>query len=340
MKINLDSIHMNGQNAHRGIGMYTACLKEALTNMGIDITSDDPDLVHYPYFDLFFHTLSVKKDIPTVVTVHDVIPLIYKYAYPPGIKGSIRFFQQLISLRSVAAIITDSACSKKDICKHLGVDKEKVFVTLLAGNPHIQKESKVHIDSVKKKYNLPKTYVLYIGDMNYNKNLPRLISACSKLSKEIHLVLVGRSLMNTDIFEGKQLHNEIMTCEMENRVHILNDVPSNPSSEMASIITGASVYIQPSLYEGFGLPVLDAMQCEVVVVSSNTSSLPEVCGDAALYFNPTSIDEMHKTIQQALTLSDEDKKVMISKGVTQAKKFSWVKTAEQTIAVYKKVLHT
>ncbi|KKT98062.1 MAG: Glycosyltransferase [Microgenomates group bacterium GW2011_GWB1_45_17] len=147
----------------------------------------------------------------------------------------------------------------------------------LAGNPLLHATPKTDVDAVLKKYNIPEKYLLYVGDINYNKNLPALLRAFSTLSQNLHLVMVGRSLNNIEIPEGRWIHDTIQEKGIAQRVHLLTDIPKHPATELAALFTGASAYVQPSLYEGFGLSVLDAMQCGALVISSTGGFLiPEM----------------------------------------------------------------
>ena len=327
-------------NTFRGIGMYSTQLQHALSKMpNVSVSENNPDLVHYPFFDLFFHTLPLQKKKPTVVTIHDVIPFVYPNAYPVGIRGYISHIFQRLSLNSVKMILTDSECSKRDIQKYLHVPKEKIVVTYLAGNPELQKiQDDSQLKEIQEKYYLPSTYILYVGDMNYNKNLLSLLGSVALLSKEVHAVLVGRSLMNTSIPEGRVLHEEIQRLHLENRVHILSNIPHAPASILSSIYSMASCYVQPSLYEGFGLSVLDAMQCEVPVVSTSGGSLPEVGGDAVVYADSPSADDLARAIQTVFDFTPTQKQRLIEQGKQNLKRFSWEKCALETLEVYKSCL--
>jgi len=342
IRVQLDTSPLNNLNATRGVGMYTELLKKYISKRNdvlvLDENSqDEPDIVHYPFFDLFFRTLPIRKKTRTIVTIHDVIPLLFPEQYPPGIRGKVKLELQKLSLHTVDAIITDSLCSKKDIIQFLHIPEHKVHAILLAGNPSITQQPLVIIENMKKKYNLPQHYLLYIGDINYNKNLPGLIQAFSSLPNEYSLVLVGRNFNNTSIPEGEVLHKKISDLQLNDRVVCLTNVPKEPYEDMSAILSGAIAYIQPSLYEGFGLPILDAMQCGTVVVSSNRSSLPEVASDAALYFDPENVQDMKTTLQRAISLSLEERSGYINKGFENVKRFSWEKTAAETIELYYKV---
>src|SRR4030042_2277645 len=142
MKVAVDISPLKNENRYRGVGIYTKQLVKALQSLNISNFScqlienkamvKDSDLIHYPFFDLFFLTLPLKKSKPTVVTIHDVIPLIFPEHYPAGIRGNSKFQVQNLSLRGVKAIITDSENSKRDIFKYLRYPKEKIYVVPLA----------------------------------------------------------------------------------------------------------------------------------------------------------------------------------------------------------------
>jgi len=341
MRVLLDTTHLNALSDGRGIGVYTKLLQKHLQMIeGVDLSLQDDgqpyDLVHYPYFDLFFHTLPLQKHPKTVVTIHDVIPLVFPNEYKAGIKGTIRFSQQQVSLLSVAAVMTDSESSKQDIVSRLGVPENKIHTVYLAGNPEIHKQPVDTRERVRLQRNLPGKFALYVGDINYNKNLPRLVEACSMLPTDVHLVLVGRTVNNTEIPEGRTLHSAIERFGMKQRTHLLTDVEK--ADELSAIFSLASVYVQPSLYEGFGLSVLDAMQCETPVVCANTSSLPEVGGNAAFYVDPYNCKQMAQVIAKTISLNSTDRKAQRVKMQINLLRFSWEKTAEQTVEVYKKVL--
>lgn len=345
MQVLINTSVLTNQNAGRGIGRYTKELFAALQNLHTDhafLSSTESsvariDLIHYPFFDLFFHTLPLFQKVPTVVTIHDVTPLVLAKHYPPGIKGAFRFFLQRIALRSVSAVITDSEISKRDIVEHLHYPAEKIAVVPLAASKALKRPQQAVIDVVRKKYGLPKNYVLYVGDINYNKNVPFLISSMKHFPK-LHLALVGKNMKLTSIPEGRVIAETIAMTHMEDRVSLLTDVPADSLDELAALYAGATAYVQPSLYEGFGLPVLEAMQCRTPVISSRGGSLPEVAGEAALYFHPHDEDDFVAAMTTLLKMSDSAISSMTKAGEQQAAKFSWERTARATLAVYEQVM--
>ncbi len=347
MKILIDTSPLDSGHAIRGIGTYTRLLTQNLEqNKDIqvvrsetqDATGFNPDLIHYPYFDLFFSTLPLIKKHPTVVTIHDVIPLVFPEKYPPGIKGRTRLIAQKTALKNVKAIITDSESSKKDIKEYLGVPDKKIHVVYLAANPELKSADDKDIRRVRRKYKLPKNYVLYVGDINYNKNIPQLIKAVRYLPEKIKLVCLGKSFFEQEISEWNWIETQLALSNVEKRVKFLNNVPGGKTKDMAAIYSGAECYIQPSLYEGFGLPVLEAMQCQTPVVSTRNSSLREVGGENVVYVE-SDANSIAKGINQVLSWSKTQRNKHLKESLKWSQKFSWKKTAQQTMEVYKKILN-
>mgnify|MGYP001558649206 FL=1 len=225
MKIFVDTSPLQTGHAVRGVGFYTKELTKALgTNKKVALVESEnkADVVHYPFFDLFFLTLPSKKKKPVVVTVHDVIPLLYPKEYKPGIRGKAKFLIQKNRLKKVDAIITDSETSRKDIVRLLDIPKEKVFVTYLAPadrfRPITNHQSLI---ITRKEYNLPESFVLYVGDVNYNKNVQGLLRAFSLITNHpsliTNLVLVGKAF-TTDSSELREIIHLIKQLKIEDKV--------------------------------------------------------------------------------------------------------------------------
>jgi len=320
----------------RGVGFYTKNLAKTLTKLpGISLTDVNPDIVHYPYFDLFYHTLPIKKTKPTIVTIHDVTPLVMSGRYPKGIRGSINLARQWLALQSVSAVITDSENSKTDIERHFRVSKEKINVIPLAADPIYGKAiGEDRQKEVKNKFHLPDKFILTVaGGPNPNKNLPSLAEVTDRL--DIPLVIVGRGMLQ-EIKEP--VHPELIDMvRLKVYKHLI--LPGYVTNEDLSIIYRlASLYVQPSLYEGFGLPLLEAMSTGCLVASSNSGSLPEIYHENAITFNPCKLSSMEKAIKKALSLPLEAKQLQIELAKAKAATFSWQKTAQATLEVYKNVI--
>lgn len=343
MKVAINTLPLKTGHKTRGIGFYTKNLLEGLNNRPdikiqefADISEvSKADLVHYPFFDLFQRTLSLRKKFPTVITIHDVIPLVFPDRYPPGIKGIINNYYQKLALKNVEAVITDSEASKKDIYNYLGVGLNKIHTVYLAGGTfyHPIKDSK-QLTLIKNKYKLPDKFALFIGSVNWNKNLLNLTKGCLKAGTD--LVLVGKDFENEDNLDHPERisYSQFLKEFKSNpRVHILGFISDE---DLAAIMNLARVLLLPSFYEGFGLPILDAQTSGTPVITSNISSMPEVAGDGALLVDPYSVESISqgiKKIREDKILKDK----LIKEGFKNTKIFSWKKTVEQTVKVYQQI---
>jgi len=269
------------------------------------------------------------------VTIHDTIPLVFPEHYPPGVKGNLKFQIQKFSLKNVKAVITDSENSKKDIFKYLNYPKEKIYVIPLAPAKDFKViKNKDFLDKIKRKYKLPEKFILYVGDVNYNKNVLGLIKAFADFrdqEKDFKLVLVGKAFLEEDLKETQEIIKLINLLDLNKNIIRLGWIPQE---DLAGIYNSATVYCQPSFYEGFGLPVLEAMACGCPVVAANTSSLPEICGRAAIMFDPYNI----KSIVEGIKMALNQKSDLMAKGLRQVENFNWEKVAQKTYEVYQKVV--
>lgn len=304
----------------RGVGFYGQRLFEALKEF-VNVEWRDfsylPltgfDLVHYPYFDLFWPTLPPIRSCKTVVTLHDLTPLKFSEHFPLGVRAKIVWPWQKFLLKHVDAVLTDSFCSQKDISSLVGVNN--IHVTHLAADP------------IFKPLNLKrKNFVLYVGGANWNKNIISLIKACQKINQK--LVLVGKEFTSSlsDHVENMPLKEILGAARMTKNIEIKGFVETD---ELVKLYNRAKVYVQPSIYEGFGLPVLEAMACGTPVICGHNSSLPEIANEAATYADVIDPDDLADKISKIKPTSKE---------ISQAAKFSWEKTARQTYEVYSKIL--
>jgi glycosyltransferase involved in cell wall biosynthesis len=344
MKIAIDVSKLNEMSKKRGIGFYAQHLVEALrkyTDNDIYLVEESEDmskfaLIHYPYFDFFNPTLKVDKNIPTVVTVHDVIPLIFPEHYPPGVRGKVKNFIQKQSLKKVSAIITDSEASRKDISKYLKIDDSKIHVVYLSASEKFKKiTTKAVLEKIQEKYKLPKKFVLFTGSTNWNKNLLNMTQAA--IASENDIVFVGKAFENRENLghaELKSFGQFLEKYESHPLVHILGFVSDE---DIVSLYNLAEALLLPSFYEGFGLTILEAQSCGVPVITSNNSSMKEVAGDGAILVDPSSIDEIKDQILN-IKNDKELRKSLIKKGLENVKRFSWEKAAKETTEVYVKVI--
>jgi len=337
-------------SAGRGVGFYRDHLQAALLESGqVEMVDSGEDLIHYPFFDLFYPTLPPRHDKPVIVTIHDATPLVFPGLYPLGIRARLALFSQKRSLRNVSAVLTDSLSSKKDLINYLNLPPESVHVTYLAADPIYQsKPSPGFLKKIQKKFRLPDRFVLYVGGVNPNKNLLRLARVAQK--RATPLVLVGSEFTKNPVetFSLKKLlglqkvHPEIAEFTKLKSL-IQNDplfiTPGFVANEdLNAIYRLASLYCQPSLYEGFGLPLLEAMTAGCPIVSSRAGSLPEIYSEKTPTFDPENESQMEKKISATLNLSGDSKKVLIKAGQEKAGQFGWQKTAAATIEIYRSVL--
>lgn len=291
--------------------------------------------VDYP-IDIFHNTvngigLPQSLNGVKVITLHDLIPYIMPETVDrPHLDYTLKNTPYI--LEDVSHIITVSNYSKSDIQKYFGIDDENITVTHLAADPIFMPLDR---DNAKRmifnKYGVDKKYVLYLGGFSQRKNIARLIRAFKRviIEKEeiINLLILGE---HSRSFKALwKLTEELELCDY---VKFLNFVPT---ADLPYFYNGAEVFAYPSLYEGFGLPPLEAMQCGTPVITSNVSSIPEIVGNACLLINPYSIDNISDSILTLLSDRDEWQKYSLM-GIEKAKEYSWQKTAALTLEVYKK----
>lgn len=348
MKIAIDISPVLEKSGHkvRGAGFYIENLRKALLkycpdNKYIFFTENkeitiDTDIVHYPYFDPFLLSLPIFKKYKTIITVHDLIPLIFPNNFPSGIKGKLKWQIQKLALKNSSAIITDSNSSKKDIVTILGTKDEKINVVYLAVSSEFKKITNTSVlHSMAVKYNLPEKFILYVGDVTWNKNLPRLIEAVKKLNA--NMVLVGKTLVEKNYDKKNPWNINLIKVQEaiagDERLMCLGFIPTE---DLVMIYNMAKVFVMPSIYEGFGLPVLEAMSCGCPVVTARCGSLSEIGGDAVAYVKEDDVNDIARKINNVF--KDEKLQMDLSKkGLKQAEKFSLKKFATDTMEVYEKV---
>jgi glycosyltransferase involved in cell wall biosynthesis len=314
-------------------------LKEQIL-MPLKIRQAKVDLMHFPHFNL-----PVFYFGPFVVTIHDLVlkrfptrrastlgPLLY------WLKNLIYQLIIFLAVKRAKKIITVSNYTKNDILKFFKVKSEKIEV-IYEGSPAVgeflQERGGLPHDDILQKLNINKPYLIYVGNAYPHKNLERMILAFGKLVKEDinhQLILVG----GMDYFYQrlkkfvKDLENRFFEKGLSSQI-IFTDFVSD--DELRVLYQNASLYVFPSLCEGFGLPPLEAMAYGLPVVCSNTSCLPEILGPAATYFNPADPQEMAKTIRQVLEDKDLKEKLVLE-GFKRAKGYCWSKMARETLAIY------
>ena len=283
--------------------------------------------------DVFFtpsHYCPRISSVPTAISIMDL-----SFVYFPQLFNKNDLYQlnnwTRYSAKKAAKIFTISEASRDDIIKLYKVDPKKVIVTY----PGIKKIDKLEsMEDLANKFKIKNDYILFVGTLQPRKNIVKLIEAFAKLQtkgKNLDLVVVGKKgWMYEEILKAPEQFG------VKEKVIFLDFVSD---SDLPFLYENARCYVLPSLYEGFGLPVLEAMKYGCPVVTSNISSLPEAGGDAALYFNPENVDDMAGTINKVLS-SESLRKEMIEKGLEQVKKFSWEKTAKLTLQALEELAKT
>jgi len=277
------------------------------------------------------HLLLPLRSTPTVLTVHDLI-----FRHLPGHHRPLNRWYLNLTLplycRRATRIIAVSECTRKDLLAAYGVPARKVTVVHEAAAPHFRPQLPERVADVRARYRLPERYLLFVSTIEPRKNLVRLLQAFETVHAERltdGLVIVGRRGWLTDDFFAALERSPV-------RSHVL--LPGYvPDEDLPAIYAAAQCLVLPSLYEGFGLPVLEAMACETPVACSETSSLPEVAGDAALLFDPEEVESIVSAVRRLLTDTGLGA-ALRQRGREQAARFSWQRVAGETAAVYREVL--
>jgi glycosyltransferase involved in cell wall biosynthesis len=292
----------------------------------------DADLAHVPYWGS-----PLQSPVPLVVTVHDLTTLLVR-EYRRGFKA--RLYTALVSAAARAAdhIITDSKASQTDIIKHLSIPAERVTPIYLAAGAEYKPDSEFLMDmAILKKYDLPDFYILYLGGYEIHKNVTTLLLAYTYVAKALGedypLVLAGtKPDENSPHIPSYEAH--IAELGLTDSIHWAGYIDE---ADKPAVYRGAETFVFPSRYEGFGLPPLEAMACGTPVVTSNSSSLPEVVGSAGFANDPDDERQMGGSII-ATIVQEELAAELKQKGLEQAAKFSWDKTATETLMIYTKLL--
>jgi glycosyltransferase involved in cell wall biosynthesis len=284
----------------------------------------DSDIYHTTYYRAPENIKAFK-----VVTVYDLIQKKFYKDFYKSSKGADAFIErQMKCIKSADAIIAISENTKKDILEYSNVPESKIMVTYLAVSEDFRKATEDEKNAIRNKYNLNKPFIIYVGLRERYKNFITLLKAYSKWGKsqDFELVCVG----GRKVFSKDEIAI-IKNARIENSVRLLTGISDK---EIMALYSSAHVFVYPSLYEGFGFPPLEAMNCGTPVIVANTSSIPEIVGDAGIYFDPLSEEELITCLDQ-ITYSADLSKQLIEKGLERAKLFNWENTAKETYKIYK-----
>jgi glycosyltransferase involved in cell wall biosynthesis len=288
---------------------------------------DGHDLLHVNYI------APPVSPCPTVVTIHDIS---YEF-FPEFFSARDRMLLSTLvpfSARGASKIITASQSTKRDIVERYGVDPERVVVTPYAADSQFRPlPDQGDLRAVREVYGLGEEFILTVGNLQPRKNLPRLIEAFAQLIERRairhQLVIAGQAF-----WRGSEVSRQVEERHLHEHVVFTGYVPQE---HLVLLYNAAALFVYPSLYEGFGLPPLEAMACGTPVITSNRSSLPEVVGEAALLVEPHRTEDLAQAILDVLS-SDTLQSELRAKGLERASSFSWETTAKRTLAVYEEVL--
>lgn len=291
------------------------------------LQENNVDLLHSPHY-----TMPLAAHTKRVVTYHDLTFFILPQVHQP-IKTAFFRIMMTLTKKNADHIITDSESTRQDAIRLLGIDPSKISSVLLAANSVFKPIENEVASSRLQKYGLNvNRYICYVGVIEPRKNVDLLIEAYARIAdqfQDIPLVIVGKQG-----WQYNRVFRKVNDLGLNDRVRFLGHICMD---DLVAIYSGASVFVYPSQYEGFGLPVLEAMQCGAPVITTNVSSMPEVSGGAAILIDPDNIDALSTAMADVLknaTLASR----LSNSGLERAKSFSWSKTARETIHIYESVL--
>ncbi|MCJ7793290.1 MAG: glycosyltransferase family 4 protein [Candidatus Marinimicrobia bacterium] len=305
-------------------------IKEQFFLPGI-ISKIKPDLVHFPHFNvpLFYRG-------KYIVTIHDLIkhqskgketttrlPFLY---WPKYVLYRLIIF---LAIKRARRIITPSQYWQKELSRRYSVKPEKITVTYEGADEFLKQKTKRDSQIVLREYNITKPFVIYTGNLYPHKNVLRLVKAIAQINQKNKKPLALVIACSRDIFL-ERFEKEIEKVKGDIQVTLAGFVPTE---ELTALYQEAEAFVTPSFLEGFGLPGLEAMASGTPVLSSNASCLPEIYGEAALYFDPLKTKEMVKRIEEVVG-HPRKRQALIKKGKEQVKKYSWEKMAREMLKVY------
>lgn len=294
-----------------------------------------PRLLKREKIDLLFSPCNIGPRwaaVPMVVTLFDLHWLLFPELFSPlrlaYLRRALRW-----SGRRAAAVLTISENSKQDLVRLLGVPEEKITVTYPGLDPFFeQAPSREEGEALRQRYGLQVPFILFVGQLHKRKNVLRLIQAFQRLKKETSLP--HRLVLAGGAGDGSDEIDEYIRRQKLEEIWVTGCLPD---AEIRTLYHLAACLVYPSLYEGFGLPVLEALACGCPVITANGSSLPEVAGQAALLVDPLQVDQLAGALHRLLTDPGLVRSLRET-GFQQARKFSWENTARATIRVFNRVL--
>jgi glycosyltransferase involved in cell wall biosynthesis len=291
------------------------------------------DLFHIP-----LNAVPMWMPKPYLVTIHDMSTLLF--SNQKGYRNNLRLFYLRRGLARADRVLAVSSATRRDVEAVLQIPASRIQVVYNAPDPTFSQysaQSAAEIQRVLDRYRIHYPFLLYVGRTNPQKNIPRLVEAFAVLRgelreearyRDLRLIIIG-----DEIARHPALRHAVIQSRVEDSVRFLGFVPIET---LRAFYQAASAFVFPSLYEGFGLPPLEAMACGTPVVCSHVSSLPEVVGDAALIVNPENVFDIARGMREVL-LNDALRSGLIERGLEQARQFSWERTAAQVLQNYEEI---
>ena len=282
------------------------------------------DLYHSAYY-----LMPYRTGTPTVLTLYDLIPILFPAHSTLRARLLFRWATGL-ALRTAQHCLAISEATRRDVLAHFHIDPARVTTIPLAADPMFTPQSQESVAALRTRLNLPRRFILYLGSNKPHKNLTRLIEAFARMTESTaRLVIAGAWLP-----QHPEARQRASALEVDDRISWLG--PINGTDQPA-LYAAATLFVFPSLYEGFGLPPLEAMACGTPVICANTSSLPEAAGDAALLIDPMDVDALAAAMDRVWSDADLQQTMRVT-GLEQARRFSWSANTLQTLRTYRATL--
>lgn len=264
-----------------------------------------------------------SKTTKNVTTVHDMVPFLFESSTHPKIISNQKKRFKILK-KEVDIILADSKTTKEDIIKFAEIPAEKIKVMYLGVSSDFKPQDDEKVKEVLAKYKIKKPYILSVATQEPRKNIQKLIDVFDKINEnyqDLNLVLVGKYGWGQEIPVSENIKQTGFVSQ----------------EDLSAIYSGARVFVYPSLYEGFGLPILEAMACGVPTITSNNSSMAEIAKDAAILIDPRNEAQLKKAIEMVLSLNLENYQKMVRASMDRAREYTWSKTAHQTLEVYEEL---
>jgi len=302
----------------------------------------EPMVAHYPYY-----VRPCAGRAPSVTTLYDAISLVYPQLVPSAPRRLLIRVLTNLAVRASTAFVTISQASARDIERHWPATRGRITVTPLAADAVFTPQPPERCAAARAKFGLPEHFTLYLASNKPHKNLIRLIDAWAILISQLPGAKPGRApqskIQNPEsqilVIAGHQdprypqAQERARALGIADQVRFIGEVSN---ADMPALYSACALFVFPSLYEGFGLTPLEAMACGAPVACSNTSSLPEVAGDAALLFDPTDVEAIAAACARVLT-NPALRQELRASSVRQAARFTWAETARRTLEVYRRI---